>query len=109
MITDVKSFINTLQHIKNKDSKLICNMCGSKFAIINIIRRANITFIKTSYLSANSLNVRQLVSQLIKLDANNNFILFRINGIIEIVNKIQETDTGYTIINVELLNRSIGN
>lgn len=109
MITNVKSFINTLQHIKNKDSKLICNMCGSKFAVINIIRRANITFIKTSYLSANSLNVHQLVSKLINLNSDNNFILLRIDGVTEVISTIQETDIGYTIIKVELINCSIGN
>ena len=50
MITDVKSFINTLQHIKNKDSKLICTMYGNKFAVINVIKYESITFIKTSYI-----------------------------------------------------------
>ena len=108
MITDVKSFISTLQHIKNKDSKLICNMCGNKFAVVNVIKYESVTFIKTSYTSTHSLNVRQLVSKLINLNANNNFILLRIDGATEAINTIQE-DRGYTIIKVELLNSSIGN
>lgn len=108
MITDVKSFINTLQHIKNKDSKLICTMYGNKFAVINVIKYESITFIKTSYTSTYSLNVRQLVSKLINLNADNNFILLRVEGATEAINTIQE-DRGYTIIKVELINRSIGN
>lgn len=108
MVIDVKSFINTLQHIKNKNSKLICTMCGSKFAIIDIIRHGNFTFIKTSYTSTYSLNVRQLVSKLINLNADNNFILLRIDGEIEVINTIQE-DKGYTIIKAELINSAIGN
>ena len=108
MITDVKSFINTLQHIKNKDSTLICTMYGNKFAVINVIKYEKVTFIKTSYTSTYSLNVRQLVSKLIDLNADNNFILLRVDGSTEAINTIQE-DRGYTIIKVELLNSSIGN
>ena len=108
MIIDVKSFINTLQHIKNKDSELICTMYGNKFAVVNVIKYESVTFIKTSYTSTHSLNVRQLVSKLINLNVNNNFILLRIDGATEAINTIQE-DRGYTIIKVELLNSSIGN
>lgn len=103
MITDVKSFINTLQHIKNKDSKLICTMYGSRFGVINVFMYENVTFIKTSYLSANPLNVRQLVSKLINLNADTNFILLRVDRVTEAINKVQETNIGYTIINVGLL------
>ena len=108
MITDVKSFINTLKHIKNKDSKLICIMYSSRFGVINVFMYGNVTFIKTSYLSVNHLSVRQLVSKLINLNADNNFILLRVDGETEVINTIQE-DRGYTIIKVELLNSSIGN
>ena len=49
------------------------------------------------------------MSKLINLNADNNFILLRIDRATAAINTIQETGIGYTIIKVELLNRSIGN
>lgn len=95
----VGEFINKLQNIKDKNTRLICLDFNCTLGVDNIVCCDKITLLKISYWHKNVLSVRQLASKLIDLDINNNLILLDLYGTAHIINNLNETSFGWTIIN----------
>lgn len=95
----VSEFINKLQNVKDKNTRLICLDFNFVLGIDNIISCDKIILLKTSYWHKNILSVRQLASKLIDLDVNNNLILLDLYETARIINNLNETSFGWTIIN----------
>ena len=96
----VKDFINNLQNIKNKNTQLICYDFNFALGIVDVGWYNKIVLLKTSYTCNEKeiLSVRQLAGKLINLEANNNLIMLDRYGIANVINKVKETNFGYTVI-----------
>ena len=95
----VGEFINKLQNIKDKNTRLICLDSNFVLGVDNVISCGKIILLKTSYWHKNILSVRQLASKLIDLDINNNLILLDLYGTAHIINNLNEISFDWTIIN----------
>ena len=95
----VGEFINKLQNIKDKNTRLICLDYNYVLGVDDVVCCSHVILLKTSYWHKNILSVRQLASKLIDLDVNNNLILLDLYGTAHIINNLNETSFGWTIIN----------
>ena len=94
----VNDFINSLQNIKNKNTLIICYDFNFALSIVGVGWCNKIVLLKTSYTYTKILNVRQLAGKLINLEANNNLIMLDRYGVANVINRIKETNFGYTVI-----------
>ena len=95
----VNTFINKLQNVKDKNTRLICLDSNFVLGVDDIVCCDKIILLKTSYWHKNILSVRHLASKLIDLDVNNDLILLDLNGTAHIIDNLNETSFGWTIIN----------
>ena len=95
----VNTFINKLQNIKDKNTRLICLDSNFVLGVDDIVCCGKIILLKTSYWHKNIFSVRQLASKLIDLDVNNNLILLDLYETAHMINNLNETSFGWTIIN----------
>ena len=95
----VNTFINKLQNIKDKNTRLICLDSNFVLGVDDIVCYDKIILLKTSYWHKNILSVRQLASKLIDLDVNSNLILLDLYETAHMINNLNETSFGWTIIN----------
>lgn len=95
----VGEFINKLQNIKDKNTRLICLDLNFVLGVDNVVCCGQVILLKTSYWHKNTLSIRQLASKLIDLDADNDLILLDLYETARIINNLNETSFGWTIIN----------
>lgn len=95
----VGEFINKLQNIKDKNTRLICLDSNFVLGVDNVVCCGKVILLKTSHWHKNILSVRQLASKLIDLDVNNDLILLDLYETAHIINNLNETSFGWTIIN----------
>ena len=95
----VNTFINKLQNVKDKNTRLICLDSNFVLGVDDIVCCGSTVLLKTSYWHKNILSVRQLASKLIDLDVNSNLILLDLYETAHMINNLNETSFGWTIIN----------